>query len=265
MKYRAILDAIAFYSSALDLEEVNCILSMDEKDPRGFFRMDKDLEKEFRYPAIVAGAFSDLVEEFNGNIDRFAESWQLPENALNHRDAVRGMEWRKWNPGDILSFEADELAKNEGIPWINYKKESEPEIATERPMSPRRALHIHRDRLAKFLIDARKMGFKSEVTERYDRLWSEVWARDPDKTVLTWRDCEEYARCVLSLVKPEGAYERLKDVISGTKPYRYIYDPDFEEKMKMWENDEGKGGKPSKSASNKQPSCSLVGYMEGST
>lgn len=262
MRYRAIIDAIAFYGVGIDLDDVKFILSLDEKDPRGFHRIDKDLFKEHRYPTIVVNAFSDLVNEFNGNIEKFSDFWTLPDDAILHRDSIRGMDWRKWNPDERLSPEADRLAAQKGVPWMDFKDETDPRIADNEPDVPRYAIHVHRDRLANFIRHIKNNDFAGHIVEVYDRLWDEVWAKDPYKTSLTWRDCDEYARCVLSFVRPEGAYDRLREVLSGTKPYRYIYDPEFEERIKEWNEGNRKSRKKSKSGSKQKPLASLEDYME---
>jgi len=261
-RYCAIIDAIAFYKVGVDLDQVKSILSLDEKDPRGFHRVDKDLIKEYRYPTIVVNAFSDLINEFNGNIERFCSSWTLPEDAILHRDSVRGKEWRKWDPDERLSLEADRLAAEKGAPWMDFRDEAEPKIANNQPSAPRYAIHVHRDRLANFIRYIKTNNFANQVVEVYDRLWNEVWAKDPDKISLTWRDCDEYARCVLSFVRPEGAYDRLKQVLAGTKPYRYIFDPEFEEKMKAWNEGTRKSKRKSRAGSKQGPLVSLENYME---
>ena len=262
MRCFAIIDAVAFYKIGVDLGEVKSILTLDEKDPRGFYRVDKDLKKEYRYPTIVVSAFSDLINEFNGNIERFCNSWALPEDAVLHRVSVRGKEWRKWNPNERLSPEADRLAAEKGVPWMDFSDEAEPKIANNQPDVPRYAIHVHRDRLANFIRDIKTNNFASPVVEVYDRLWNEVWAKDPDKISLTWRDCDEYAKCVLSFVRPEGAYDRLKQVLAGTKPYRYIYDPEFEEKMKARNEGTRKSRRKSRAGLKQEPLVSLEDYME---
>jgi hypothetical protein len=229
-------DAVALMHAGLSIEDAQNVLSLDESNGRGFFRTDNDLTGEdarFRYAGLLLMLYRECMEDEEGSV---LARWSVPPEALAARDAARGPEWRGWEPGERLSPAADlEAYQNGGVSWVNFSGGT-PRVL-DRPLeSPRYALHVHRDTLYQFICRSRSLGFKDEVLEPYEALWDAVWRNDPEKSVLTWSDCDAYARCVLSFVRPEGAYNRLQEVLAEKKPYRYIYDPEYEAKLAPEEN-----------------------------
>ena len=226
------------------------ILNVDPKIARSFFRTDKDLRTpSFQYASLVVKAIDDLINEYDSNFKKLIQNWRIDNKAIEERDLKRGRDWRGWDPDQQLSEIADnEAFQNGKIKWVEFRDGSVPTIQENKLDEPRFALHIHRDTLYQFMNQAESLGFNKTVLEPYYDLWSDVWESDPQKTVLSWEDCDSYAKCVLSFVRPEGAYDRLQEVLTGKKPYRYIYDPTIEERMEVDTKESKKDNKSSKQA-----------------
>ncbi len=63
----------------LILQELKYILRDDPPNPKGFWRVDKNLEHEFCHPVLRIRAFSRLEEV--GIADFISEEWEVPEPA----------------------------------------------------------------------------------------------------------------------------------------------------------------------------------------
>ncbi len=234
LKRFAALDTALLASPKLDCSEYEHILKIDESNRRGFHRTDRDLvgdDQRWRYCGLVQEVLGSLSNYDVKELQNILMKPKLPEKAIEVRDNTRGVEWRGWQPNDRLSRKADRECIAPGDKDRPSSHIGNTTSGNTQSGLPRYAIHVHRDALISFINTIESQGFNESVQNIYHELWGRVWEIDPEKTDLTWRDCDAYSKCVLSLIKPEGAYDRLLEVISDRKPYRYIYDPDIEAKM----------------------------------
>ncbi len=73
------INAVIAYLFGLDLQDLQYILRDDPQNPKGFWRVDKNLEHEFRHPVLTIQAFLRLEEV--GIADFICEEWEVPEPA----------------------------------------------------------------------------------------------------------------------------------------------------------------------------------------
>ncbi len=71
------INAIVAYLFRLDLQDLSYILRDDPQNPKGFWRVDKNLRHEFRHPVLTLQAFSKLNEVGVANFIK--EDWTVPE------------------------------------------------------------------------------------------------------------------------------------------------------------------------------------------
>lgn len=123
VRLRCILDAIAFASAGLNDADVQhtlsgCDLPLERlevpSDPRGFWRVDKNLEPELRHTVLAQVAFSDLQAdiraaggELKSGIEAFldrnnGEGWFLPE-ALRLTEYDLGRDERSRHPQPVAT------------------------------------------------------------------------------------------------------------------------------------------------------------------
>lgn len=73
------INAVISYLFGLSMQDVKYILRDDPHNPKGFWRVDKNLDKELRHPVLCVHAFSRL--ENVGIADFINEEWEVPEPA----------------------------------------------------------------------------------------------------------------------------------------------------------------------------------------
>lgn len=103
---RAQIDALVAWSYGLSREDYAWILRNDESDPKGFWRVDRDLPPELRLPSLSLIAFTDLEkrgpEEFARAVIDFPP--ELANLATAKDEAWPDRDW------DTIRFQAHELS-----------------------------------------------------------------------------------------------------------------------------------------------------------
>lgn len=82
LRLRCILDSLVTYSYGLNSKDLSYILSQDENNALGFWRVDKDKPLEVRQTTLTLKAFEDLMTR---GIENFiTNEWQLPDYAAEY-------------------------------------------------------------------------------------------------------------------------------------------------------------------------------------
>ena len=79
LRTRCMIEAVVAELYGLSLEDMQFVLTIDENDPRGFWRVDQDLPVEQRLTSLTLKAFEHLKEV---GLEEFCRrSWHLPDYA----------------------------------------------------------------------------------------------------------------------------------------------------------------------------------------
>ena len=93
------INAVIAHLFGLDLQDLNYILRDDPENPKGFWRVDKNLQHDLRHPVLTLQAFSRLNEV--GIADFIKTEWEVPEPART----FYGSRTIDWNPDDGGTWE----------------------------------------------------------------------------------------------------------------------------------------------------------------
>jgi hypothetical protein len=79
LRTRCMIEAVVAELYSLSLEDMQFILTIDENDPIGFWRVDQDLPVEQRLTSLTLKAFEHLTQV---GLEEFCrQGWELPEYA----------------------------------------------------------------------------------------------------------------------------------------------------------------------------------------
>ncbi len=130
LRLRCMIDAIVAELYGLSYDDFAYILRIDPDDPKGFWRVDKNLPEEQRQTTLTVQAFRHLKDV---GLEAFCErGWELPEHARRFREDRQQFVWEATEDWSDCERHAHNIIGEAG--WADFQRELEA-IARGEPLA----------------------------------------------------------------------------------------------------------------------------------